>query len=468
MFLKPRSGREPCPVLALADDLSGAAETAAALCLPGRIVLGPATGGSAAVAPPVAGEALVIDLDTRQLDPGEAARVVRETVRDMARATVRDAGNDTVLIKKTDSLLRGNLAAEAAAYAEGAGGLVIAPALPVAGRTVCDGVVHLHGTPLHETDAWRAEAGSVPRSVAEALGDLRTEVVPLAVVRSSGRELAGRLRDLAAAGLHSVCDTETDADLDAIADAALQLGPRVRLLGTGGLACALGRLLGGRTGRSAPAARATDTPSPGVARTADRPLLVVVGTAEPTAAAQIAQLTAAGARHTVLPADLLAGSGAPDPAESDAPLPLPAGQDGVTVVSIDNTLGIQLGSARRMVTGLGRAVAALPYPTDLVLTGGETARRVLDALGITRLRPVGQIHHGAVHCHTPDGRSVVTRPGSHGDTGSLLRIARALRPDQLSVPVEPSIPAESAVPGVEFDAPAPPPPVSHVPQGEVL
>lgn len=140
----------------------------------------------------------------------------------------------------------------------------------------------------------------------------------------------------------------------------------------------------------------------------------------------------------------------------------------MTVVSIDNTLGIQLGSARRMVTGLGRAVAALPYPTDLVLTGGETARRVLDALGVTRLRPVGQIHHGAVHCHTPDGRSVVTRPGSHGDTGSLLRIARALRPDQLSVPVEPSIPAESAVPGVEFDAPAPPPPVSHVPQGEVL
>ena len=470
MFLKPRSGREPCPVLALADDLSGAAETAAALCLPGRIVLGPATGGTAAVAPPVAGEALVLDLDTRQLDAREAARIVRETVRDMARATVR-AGNDTVLIKKTDSLLRGNLAAEAAAYAEGAGGLVIAPALPVAGRTVCDGVVRLHGTPLHETDAWRAETGSAPRSVAEALGDLRTEVVPLAVVRSPGRELAGRLRDLAEAGLHSVCDAETDADLDAIAAAALQLGPGVRLLGTGGLACALGRLLGGRSGASTPAA---DTPSTGVARTADRPLLVVVGTAEPTAAAQIAQLTAAGARHTVLPADLLARSGAPDPVESDAPLPLPGGQDGVTVVSIDNTRGIQLDSARRMVTGLGRAVAALPYPTDLVLTGGETARRVLDALGITRLRPVGQIHHGAVHCHTPDGRTVVTRPGSYGDTGSLLRIARALRPDQLSVPdqhsvpVEPAVPAESAVPGVEFDAPVPPPPVSHVPQGEFL
>ena len=337
---------------------------------------------------------------------------------------------------------------------------------------MCDGVVHLHGTPLHETDAWRAEAGAAPRSVAAALGDLPTGVVPLAVVRSPRRELAARLRDLAEAGLHSVCDAETDADLDAIAAAALRLGPGVRLMGTGGLACALGRLLGGATGRSVPAgpgadapsqsvaARAADAMSPVAARTADRPLLVVVGTAEPTVAAQIAQLTAAGARHTVLPADLLARSGAPDPAGSDtesdaaewdpatweAPLPLGVGQDGVTVVSIDNTRGIQLGSARRMVTGLGRAVAALPHPTDLVLTGGETARRVLDALGITELLPVGQIHHGAVHCRTSDGRSVVTRPGSYGDTGSLLRIVRALRPDHLF----------------------PPPPVSHVPQGEVL
>ncbi|MFE9884993.1 four-carbon acid sugar kinase family protein [Streptomyces scopuliridis] len=435
MVIKPRGGREPCRVLALADDLSGAAETAAALRLPGRIVLGPAP-----AVPPAEGEALVLDLDTRQLPAGEAARIVRETVRGAAAGTV--------LIKKTDSLLRGNLAAEAAAYARGAAGLVIAPALPVAGRTVRDGVVHLRGTPLHATDAWRTESGPVPPSVAAALGDLRTAGVPLGAVRSSRPELTGRLRDLMAAGLSPVCDAETDADLDAVVAAALPLGPDVRLMGTGGLAAALGRVL-------APVLDGADIPSPRGPLPPDRPLLVVVGTAEPTAVAQIAQLTAAGARHTALPAALLA--------EAGPPLSFPVDAHGITVVSVDNSLGILAGSARRVVAGLARAIAAVPYPADLVLTGGETARRVLDALGVTLLHPVGQIHHGAVHCRTDDGRSVVTRPGSYGDTGSLLRIARALRP------VHPDVPGDHpAVPGEGSFAPVPPPSVSSAPQGEVL
>ncbi|MFF2847278.1 four-carbon acid sugar kinase family protein [Streptomyces sp. NPDC058001] len=443
MVLASPGVRAPRRVLALADDLSGAAETAAALRLPGRIVLGPA-----AVPPPADGEALVLDLDTRQRAADDAARLVRDAVRDVAAPTV--------LIKKTDSLLRGNLASEAAAYARGARGVVIAPALPAAGRTVRDGVVHLRGTPLHATDAWRAESAPAPRSVRAALGDLPTRIVPLAAVRGSRPELAGLLHDLVAAGVCPVCDAETDADLDAVIAATLHLGPGVRLMGTGGLATALGRILG-------PAAGTADAPTPTAARTVDRPLLVVVGTAEPSAAAQIAQLTAAGAQHTALSADLLARPG--------PPLPFRVDPHGVTVVSVDNSRGIRPGSARQVVAGLARAVAAVDRPADLVLTGGETARRVLDALGIGQLRLVGQIHHGAVHGHTPDGRSVVTRPGSYGDSGSLLRIARALRPGRLRTsPARPAaLPSatDPSAPGVAFVAPDSPPPEASVPQGEV-
>ncbi|MFE4911546.1 four-carbon acid sugar kinase family protein [Streptomyces sp. NPDC056652] len=440
MVIKPSAGREPCRVLALADDLSGAAETAVALRLPGRIVLGPAP-----AAPPAEGEALVLDLDTRQLPADEAARIVGEAVRGAAAGTV--------LIKKTDSLLRGNLAAEAAAYARGAAGLVIAPALPVAGRTVRDGVVHLRGTPLHATDAWRAESLPVPHSVAAALGGLRTAGVPLGAVRSPRAELTVLLRDLMAAGLRPVCDAETDADLDAGIAAALPLGPDVRLMGTGGLAAALGRVL-------SPAG--ADVPSPRGPLPPDRPLLVVVGTAEPGAVAQIAQLTDAGARHTALPAARLA--------EAGPPLSFPVDPHGVTVVSVGNSRGILAGSARRVVAGLARAVAAVPHPANLVLTGGETARRVLDALGVTRLHPAGEIHHGAVHSRTDDGRSVVTRPGSYGDTASLLRIARALRPVHPAVPggqpvVRDDQPAVTAAGSV---APVPPPYASSAPQGEDL
>ncbi|QPP10329.1 four-carbon acid sugar kinase family protein [Streptomyces bathyalis] len=417
-------------MLALADDLSGAAETAAALGLRSRLVLGPAT-----VAPPAGGEAVVIDLDTRRSPADEAARAVRTSL-------AAGSPDDAVMFKKVDSLLRGNLAAETAAYAEGAAAVVIAPALPVAGRTVLDGVMHLHGTPLHATNAWRAESAPVPRSIPGALGSLSTATVPLADVRAGTNVLIERLRAAVGDGRHPLCDAETQSDLDAIAEAALQLGPGIRLLGTGGLALALGRSLA--AGRPSHPEEDESPLSP--AASADRPLLIVVGTAEPGAVAQIAQLTSNGVGHIALPPDLL-GNAAELPRLDVAP-------SGITVVSIDNSKGMSPCSGRRLVAALARTVADVPMQTDLVLTGGETARSVLDALGITQLTPVGQIHHGAVCAHSPDGRTIVTRPGSFGDADSLLRIARALRPLH-----RPQTPAPSPTLAAE------PPPVA---QGETL
>ncbi|MDW6057798.1 four-carbon acid sugar kinase family protein [Streptomyces sp. FXJ1.4098] len=53
------------------------------------------------------------------------------------------------------------MAAEVAALAADGASVVVAPALPAAGRAVRAGVVHLGTTPLHHSDAWRAEP--VPR-----------------------------------------------------------------------------------------------------------------------------------------------------------------------------------------------------------------------------------------------------------------------------------------------------------------
>ncbi|MEV0643227.1 4-hydroxythreonine-4-phosphate dehydrogenase PdxA [Streptomyces sp. NPDC050619] len=410
----------PCPdervarrVLALADDLSGAAETAVALGVPGRIVLGPAP-----LDPHAYGEAVVVDLDCRSLPAADAARRVREALRAVP--------SDVLVLKKADSLLRGNLAAETAACAEGVEGVVVATALPALGRTVRGGVVHLDGVPLHTTDAWRAESTAPPPSISAALGDARTTLVPLEAVR--GDALPGVLRAAVDAGHLPVCDAETDADLDLIAEAALTCGPGVRLMGTSGLAAAVGRLLRRTDGTSA---ATTAVPAPGAGRPR-RPLLVVVGTADPSAPAQIAQLTQRGARHV---------SVNPDAPTSDV-MNFDDLAD-VTVLSIDNGPGIRPASAHRLVSALARLAADRAGDADLVLTGGETARRVLDALGVARLAPLGQIHHGAVHARTPDGRDVVTRPGSFGDTDSLLRIATALRPDLPHLPPQGDLPVNA-------------------------
>ncbi|MGY0064385.1 four-carbon acid sugar kinase family protein [Streptomyces sp. LZ34] len=386
-------------VVALADDLSGAAETACALGGPVRLSL-----DAADVADIAAAHDLVVDLDTRHRQPAEAAHAVRTALR------AAPAGPPRLLYKKVDSQLRGQLAAEAAAYAEGAEAVVIAPALPVARRTVTGGVVHVNGVPLHRTDGWRAERASAPRSLPEALSGLPVRTVPLDVVRSAPAALDAEFLRIAASGAHPAPDAETDADLDAVAAAALRLGSGFRLLGSGGLAAALGRAL------LRPAA-ATPPPAPAQDRT---PLLFVVGTAEPGAVAQIAHLTMLGAHHVPLdPADLVAGT---------VRLPRTAAAPALTVLSIDGSAGPRPGAGRALSAALGALAAAYPGRPDAVLTGGETARATLDALGIRELEPLGQIHHGAVHSRTPDGRHVVTRPGSYGAEDSLLRIAVALRP----------------------------------------
>ncbi|MFE2181606.1 four-carbon acid sugar kinase family protein [Streptomyces sp. NPDC059455] len=603
-------------LLAIADDLSGAAEVAAAVCsrtTRSRVLLfgGPGAAGMAtALRPRHVGEATVLDLDSRYRPAAEAA----EAVRGALRMSWPDGGGqdalgaqdtldtsealDTFVLKKIDSLLRGNVGAEIAALAEDGAGVVLAPALPIAGRVVRSGVVHIGGVPLHEGDAWRAEAVPPPASVAQALGGLPTDLIPLTTVRSSRPTLLTALRAAATAGRVAICDAETDADLNAIVEASLADGPGMRLVGSGGLALAVGRHLataphataapatgspatpdpttapaaaGGGvatpapakaapaatspavpdaelvaaaaaaapsasagtatdattaptaairgtpattpTGAAAPAAGAATpsartgptsdtptapaatasraatpatTPAAGAAGTATpsagagRPVLVVVGTAEPAAVEQVRRLVEDGAIHHRLPLAGLLSDGPPvrlppmtdpvtvvslappgptPPTTDTAPIPSPrpaheaVGPDttappapgprratpptsggGTDRTGPERAAGAGPGpvSGRRLVLGLARAigaaVAAHGGAVDLVLTGGETARRVLDALVVNELDPVGQVHHGAVHLRTPDGRSVVTRPGSFGDPDSLRHIVQALRP----------------------------------------
>ncbi|NAZ75257.1 hypothetical protein GTQ99_07445, partial [Kineococcus sp. T13] len=148
-----------------------------------------------------------------------------------------------------------------------------------------------------------------------------------------------------------------------------------------------------------------------------RDVLVVVGTAAPGAREQVALLRAAGA----VVARLAEGS---DPAAVAAAL-----RSGCGVLTLPPGV-VDPARSRPLVNALAdtvrAVVAAHPAGVDLVLTGGETARRVLDALGVRALEPLAQVHHGAVVSRAPDGRLVATRPGSFGGADSLLALARAL------------------------------------------
>ena len=124
-------------VLAIADDLTGALEVGALFASAGmRSVV--TTGAIGGLDDPV----IVIDTETRHSEPGEAEAIVES----------RAAGWRSLVYKKTDSTLRGNIGPELRALYKLYGGpIAYVPAYPEMGRTVVDGSVFVDGVPLAAT-----------------------------------------------------------------------------------------------------------------------------------------------------------------------------------------------------------------------------------------------------------------------------------------------------------------------------
>lgn len=387
-------------VFAVADDLSGAAETAGALLNAGagaRILLDvPGDRG------PRRSPVTVVDLDSRAAAPTDAARAVSRALHEGPR--------HAVVFKKLDSLLRGNVAAEVAALAA-TRPVVLACAVPGAGRTVRGGVVHVDGVPLHRTAHWRFEPAPPPVDVPAALGGLPVRTVGLRAVRADRTGLAEALAEVCDSGAVAVCDAADDADLDAIVAAA---PPSARWAGAGGLAAALGRSLA-----------AADRPRSAPDLAAGRPVLVVVGTAEASARAQVQRLLADGAAEITVPV----ARGAPVREELSAP---------VTVLRPDPDGGVHPDPVA-VADRLARDAAALAPGAALVLTGGATARAVLRALGVPELEALCVVGEGAVCSRAPDGTPVITRPGSFGGPDSLRELAGFLVPHPRTAAVPRSV-----------------------------
>ena len=405
------------PVLLIADDLSGAAEAAAAFHMraPRIIELQP----SQTVREPITDDVVVVDTDSRYTEPDLAA--------ERCRAALAHARPGGTVLKKIDSALRGPLAAELAALREPGELLIATPALPALGRTVLGGEVRINGVPLRHSAAWAAETRTGPATVAEALAPLPVSEVALSVVRGGADQLMAALRAAAAADRVAICDAETDTDLDRLVAAGIAVGAAgvpVRWAGAAGLAYALARAYPGDPHRT--------NARPNWSATG--PILFVVGTAAPAARAQLTRLAEQVEIVVELGPDLLAR--AADPAERNT---LAAE---VTERTAGRTAVVQLAEAAgaprspNLVEAMARAVAqtARTHPT-LLLTGGETARAVLTAIEIDELVVREAWQDGVVLSTAPDGRAVLTRPGAFGDPDALARIARQFRavagsPDQ--------------------------------------
>ena len=421
-------------VFVQADDFSGAAEVGYCFVehgLSAQVLLG-------------AGTALgTHDAETSLAEPGTDVLVTDTHSRGVsaaaAKALVKDAFSGPeasaaqVMFKKMDSLWRGNIGAEVSALTSLGFHAVVAGALPQLQRSVVAGRPLVAGTPLATTALWQAELSGPPADVASLLcpeDPASVKTMDLAAVRSRSltTKLAGPLNSDQPQVV--VADGETVQDLEHVVDALLELhfhagGRRVVLVGTGGAADVLARRLAAQTARNTQSVAAADATIAGP-QDAARPVLAVVGSASRTAQAQLARLEAHG--FTVVRLDpLRAGSKdayAPELAQLSADL-----KAGHRVAVTLAAAKVDPFRSANIVQALSTfaAQAAKAAPADLILTGGETAREVLDAIGRSRLVPLAAVQHGAVLSRTDDGTLVGTKPGSFGDDLALLQLYDDIR-----------------------------------------
>ena len=411
--------------LIVADDLSGAADSAVAAAAAGRetlVVLGvPSAPGQA--------EVIAVDADTRRLPPEEAAS---ETSR-VVRACYRPG---QMLFKKLDSTLRGNVGAELRAVLDTANAgngpgaepaiAIVAPAFPATGRTTRNGVQLLNGIPLEKTDIWRREGLGGRSHIPEMLHawGLRPVQVNLDAIRGGESRLSAVLRRLAVGRDALICDAETEDDLHSIVTGSKSIGKNTVWAGSAGLARCLFAARDSKVSRKLPMTRG--------------PILFVVGSAARLCRRQVRALTAEPevASVTVPPAVLLSARDSTGPQagawqEYNARLSetLAAGRDTVLILDGGGVQGeVRLEDGRQLCGLLAQLV--LPQAKAigaLVLTGGETARAVLQALQVEGLWLLGELEPG-VPVSVAQGSSlpVVTKAGAFGDDNTLRRCRMAL------------------------------------------
>ncbi|HIV14387.1 MAG TPA: 4-hydroxythreonine-4-phosphate dehydrogenase PdxA [Candidatus Avisuccinivibrio pullicola] len=419
-----------------ADDLTGANDTAAQFAREGFATVVGICPLSLDLAHNNDCEVLVFDTESRDIEPGKAARTVSE-----AFDCIPSEINQLFIYKKVDSTLRGNVGVELQALMERyqPSLTVFAPAFADAGRTTVKGSQLLNGVPLEKTELARVPKSPVTTSyIPDILGkgtDLKAEVVTLEQLHAPAalRERIAKLRHTQACPV-IVCDAQSAEDLRQVVS-LFKDEARVLYAGSAGLARELSSCLKGQS-------RAPET-TPQVSS-----LLYLSGSISEISRTQCATLIAHSATALVkldvraCLQDPAAAAKAIAPAIVEASLShqavLVSGaldeDDVAQSAACARELKISFFEAgERMALTMAAVMQEVSAHFDaFVMTGGDTAVHACQAVraGVFAIR--GEIESGIASCTIASGpcqgRVLITKAGAFGTPSTFLNVFQTLLP----------------------------------------
>jgi uncharacterized protein YgbK (DUF1537 family) len=408
-------------VVVVADDLTGAADTAIPFLRPGEEIVLVSLSTDAAGRAALPKHGLAIDTGTRGSSEAEAIARLRR-----AAALVRER-KPSLVYKKIDSQLRGRpgLEIETLRRELGLRCAFVAPAHPGQGRVTRAGVHFVRGLPAAEGEGGRDPVAAVAESrlpvlVAREAG-VRVGHVPLGDLDAGPAALRRAVERLVAQG-HPVVtfDAVTAQHLAVIAEVASRRFPDALLAGSAGLATALAACRdAGRAGEPAPVPYCES-------------MLFACGSTAGALRRQVAALVAGGRSRAVTMTSAAVSGPCREELKEAAVAQWARGD--VVVLTPGERLDAETGARAALLAGLADLALALVAgrrPEGLFLSGGDTAAAVLRAGGVAALRLRGEAVPGAAwgvaEGGVLDGVTVVTRAGAFGADEDLVELHRRCR-----------------------------------------
>ncbi|RLI04766.1 hypothetical protein DRO38_00560 [Candidatus Bathyarchaeota archaeon] len=373
-------------------------------------------------------DVVVVDTETRNLTSEDAYRKVRRAVRLLRQNNVK------LVYKKIDSTLRGNIGAEINAVMDelDVKAIIVAPAFPDQKRKVINGHLLVNGEPLEKTeyayDPLSPVSGSRVSMLIEKQAKKKVGEILLPQIRKDVDLIVKEIRSQIEAGKEViVADAEIQSDLERIAEASLALN--VLLCGSAGLASALSSRL-----------------------TVQSRVLVVSGSVNKVTLNQIEM--AVKKLDVKLIEPVLSGilqdkeriDEVSDDLVDEAEKALAEGKDVIirlagsrSLISEIQDAGKRLGMNKLQVADLllsilsraTRKILGGHCFKGLILIGGDTSIRIMDALGAKAIRSEGEflpgIPSGRIIGGICDGMQVVTKAGGFGDRYTLVKIMKSLK-----------------------------------------
>jgi D-threonate/D-erythronate kinase len=373
-------------IVVIADDLTGAAEL-------GGIGLRYNLNVEVAleVNPSSTADLLVISTDTRSKSEADAVAEMAKVSKDVLSL------RPEIVFKKVDSVLRGHIVPELTVQMEvlKRDTALLVPANPALGRTIEDGIYHVHGKPLAETAFKDDPEFPLRSSVITQI--LPTRVIPLKVRKHS--------ETLDETGI-IVGEASNKGDLD---EWTRHSNNRMLLAGGSGFFSALLASL-----------NIKEKKAPAEVRPFQGNKLYVCGTAFTSSAIRVSAIANKTGLVHYLPASLVSNTQVTraDIQTFSGKVSKQINEHGTAVIAIapqsvgSGTTALQL---RERMALLVRYIFEEAKIDELIIEGGSTASAIFNTLEFKRLFPLNEYAPGVIRCRAeePENLYITLKPGSY-------------------------------------------------------